>query len=402
MDKEIDKLNSQLQQRTEESQPAAYQEAVAELKTAILQSQLRAAKAANTEMLSLYYAIGKYLCNHTRKGTWGTNAIDVISRNLQKSLPGLRGFSPGNMRKMRQFYEQWSNLTKCSPSASELQRTDNDADISITQLLDLNCSPAASNLDLRDFFSLSFTHHCEILSQTETLEERIFYIHQAAVMHWDKYTLRDNLKADSFHHQAKMPNNFMQTIPQRQQALKAIEMFKDEYLLDYINVEELGCREEDIDERVIENSIVHNIKNFIMTFGKSFSYLGHQVHYEKLGEDHWVDLLFFNRELRSLVVVELKRGAFKSSYLGQLQTYLRILDDDERLQGENPSVGIILCRDANRAYVEYVLQDYRKPMGVATYQVTVDKLKSLLPNEDEMRKLLTSDKEGDSSNNNND
>jgi predicted nuclease of restriction endonuclease-like (RecB) superfamily len=366
---------------------------VLELKGAILQSQLRAAKAANTEMLSLYYAIGKYISYHTRNGAWGTNAIEVISNNLQKSLPGLRGFSPGNMRKMRQFYEQWSNLTKCSPSASELQRSDNEEDISINQLSNLNCSPTASELDLRDFFSLSFTHHCEILSQTKTLEERVFYIHQAAVMHWDKYTLRDNLKADLYHHQAKMPNNFMQTIPERQQALKAISMFKDEYLLDYINVEELGCREEDIDERVIENSIVHNIKNFIMTFGKSFSYLGHQVHFEKLGEDHWVDLLFFNRELRSLVVVELKRGAFKSSYPGQLQTYLRILDDDERLQGENPSVGIILCRDANRAYVEYVLQDYRKPMGVATYQVTVDKLKSLLPNEDEMRKLLTSDGE---------
>jgi predicted nuclease of restriction endonuclease-like (RecB) superfamily len=375
------------------SQQNTYKDAVLELKGAILQSQLRAAKAANTEMLSLYYAIGKYISYHTRNGAWGTNAIEVISNNLQKSLPGLRGFSPGNMRKMRQFYEQWSNLTKCSPSASELQRSDNEEDISINQLSNLNCSPTASELDLRDFFSLSFTHHCEILSQTKTLEERVFYIHQAAVMHWDKYTLRDNLKADLYHHQAKMPNNFMQTIPERQQALKAISMFKDEYLLDYINVEELGCREEDIDERVIENSIVHNIKNFIMTFGKSFSYLGHQVHFEKLGEDHWVDLLFFNRELRSLVVVELKRGAFKSSYPGQLQTYLRILDDDERLQGENPSVGIILCRDANRAYVEYVLQDYRKPMGVATYQVTVDKLKSLLPNEDEMRKLLTSDGE---------
>jgi predicted nuclease of restriction endonuclease-like (RecB) superfamily len=344
-------------------------------------------------MLSLYYAIGKYLSNHTRKDAWGTNAIEVISHNLQKSLPGLRGFSSTNMRKMRIFYEQWSNLTNCSPSANELQRTDNKEDIAVTQLLSLNHSPMANDLDLRDFFSLSFSHHYEILSQTKTLEERIFYIHQAAVQRWDKYTLRDNLRADLFHHQGQMPNNFMQTIPERQQALKAIEMFKDEYLLDYINVEELGCREEDIDERVIENSIVHNIKNFIMTFGKSFSYLGHQVHYEKLGEDHWVDLLFFNRELRSLVVVELKRGAFKPSYLGQLQTYLRILDDDERLQGENPSVGIILCRDANRAYVEYVLQDYRKPMGVATYQVTVDKLKSLLPNEDEMRKLLTSNEE---------
>jgi predicted nuclease of restriction endonuclease-like (RecB) superfamily len=400
MDKEINKSNGQLKPNNDETQLTAYNEAVTELKTAILQSQLRVAKAANTEMLSLYYAIGKYLSNHTRKDAWGTNAIEVISRNLQKSLPGLRGFSSTNMRKMRIFYEQWSNLTNCSPSANELQRTDNKEDIAVTQLLSLNHSPMANDLDLRDFFSLSFSHHYEILSQTKTLEERIFYIHQAAVQRWDKYTLRDNLRADLFHHQGQMPNNFMQTIPERQQALKAIEMFKDEYLLDYINVEELGCREEDIDERVIENSIVHNIKNFIMTFGKSFSYLGHQVHYEKLGEDHWVDLLFFNRELRSLVVVELKRGAFKPSYLGQLQTYLRILDDDERLQGENPSVGIILCRDANRAYVEYVLQDYRKPMGVATYQVTVDKLKSLLPNEDEMRKLLTSNEEDGGSDNN--
>jgi len=400
MDKEINKSNGQLKPNNDGTQLAAYNEAVTELKTAILQSQLRVAKAANTEMLSLYYAIGKYLSNHTRKDAWGTNAIEVISHNLQKSLPGLRGFSSTNMRKMRIFYEQWSNLTNCSPSANELQRTDNKEDIAVTQLLSLNHSPMANDLDLRDFFSLSFSHHYEILSQTKTLEERIFYIHQAAVQRWDKYTLRDNLRADLFHHQGQMPNNFMQTIPERQQALKAIEMFKDEYLLDYINVEELGCREEDIDERVIENSIVHNIKNFIMTFGKSFSYLGHQVHYEKLGEDHWVDLLFFNRELRSLVVVELKRGAFKPSYLGQLQTYLRILDDDERLQGENPSVGIILCRDANRAYVEYVLQDYRKPMGVATYQVTVDKLKSLLPNEDEMRKLLTSNEEDGGSDNN--
>jgi predicted nuclease of restriction endonuclease-like (RecB) superfamily len=309
---------------------------------------------------------------------------------LQKALPGLRGFSQANMRKMRIFYEQWKDLTFRSPTANEMIQSDNQDDIQISQLVDVNRSPSANDLDLRDFFSLSFSHHYEILSQTKTVEERVFYIHQAATLHWDKYTLRDQLRADLFHHQGKMPNNFMQTIPQRKQALKAIGMFKDEYLLDFINVEELGCREEDVDERVVEQGIVQHIKDFIMTFGKSFSYMGHQVHYGKKGTDHWVDLLFFNRELRSLVVVELKKGAFKPAYLGQLQAYLRILDDDERLQGENPSVGIILCRDANRAYVEYVLQDYHKPIGVATYQTTVAKLKSLLPDEEQMRQMLTS------------
>lgn len=366
-----------------------YKNAVDIIKTAILQSQYRAAKAVNKEQLALYYSIGKFVSENSREGTWGTGAIETISQTLQKELPGLRGFSASNIKNMRQFYEQWSILTNRQPAAVEIQSPENKDVINITQLLDINRQPMAGDLDLMDFFALGFTLHMEILAKTKTLEERVFYIHECAAMSWDKYELRDMLKADLFHHQAQMPNNFLKTLPKKQQALRAIEMFKDEYLLDYINVEELGVRDsQDIDERVIENSIVQNIKNFIMTFGKSFTYHGHQVHYDKMGHDHWIDLLFFNRELRSLVVVELKKGAFKPAYLAQLSLYLRILDDDERLPGENPSVGIILCRDADKAYVEYVLQDYNKPMGVATYKVTQDRLRELLPSEEEMKRLL--------------
>ena len=366
-----------------------YKNAVDIIKTAILQSQYRAAKAVNKEQLALYYSIGKFVSENSREGTWGTGAIETISQTLQKELPGLRGFSASNIKNMRQFYEQWSILTNRQPAAVEIQSPENKDVINTTQLLDINRQPMAGDLDLMDFFALGFTLHMEILAKTKTLEERVFYIHECAAMSWDKYELRDMLKADLFHHQAQMPNNFLKTLPKKQQALRAIEMFKDEYLLDYINVEELGVRDsQDIDERVIENSIVQNIKNFIMTFGKSFTYYGHQVHYDKMGHDHWIDLLFFNRELRSLVVVELKKGAFKPAYLAQLSLYLRILDDDERLPGENPSVGIILCRDADKAYVEYVLQDYNKPMGVATYKVTQDRLRELLPSEEEMKRLL--------------
>jgi predicted nuclease of restriction endonuclease-like (RecB) superfamily len=365
-------------------------QAVKAIKAAILQSQYRAAKSVNREQLALYFSIGKFVSENSREGKWGTSAIESISELLQKELPGLRGFSVSSIKNMRQFYEQWRILLIRQPLAGELQSADDEHLIDTTQLLQLNRPPMAADLDLQDFFDLGFTHHIEILSKTKTLEERVFYIHQAAVMHWDKYKLRDMLKADLFHHQAKLPNNFLQTIPKRQQALKAIEMFKDEYLLDFINVEELGVRDpQDIDERVIENSIVQNIKNFIMTFGRSFTYFGHQVHYEKFEHDHWVDLLFFNRELKALVVVELKKGAFKTGYLGQLAAYLRILDDDERLPGENPSVGIILCKDADKAYVEYVLQDYNKPMGVATYKVTQERLRELLPPEEEMKRLIS-------------
>lgn len=164
----------------------------------------------------------------------------------------------------------------------------------------------ANDLDWHEFMSLSFSHHYEILAKTETLEERAFYIHQAATLRWDKYTLRNNLKADLFHHQSQMPNNFATTMPSTRYAAKAISMFKDDYLLDFINVEELGERDpQDIDERVIENSIVSNVKNFILTFGKDFTFMGNQVHIDKFGHDHYVDLLFFNRELQSLVVFEL-------------------------------------------------------------------------------------------------
>lgn len=369
---------------------ADLKQAVQTIKTAILQSQYRAAKSVNREQLSLYFSIGKFVSENSREGKWGTGVIENISQVLQKELPGLRGFSASSIKNMRQFYEQWSILVIRQPMAGELQSTEDEGAINTNQLLNINRPPMAVELDLFDFFELGFTHHMEILAKTDTIEERVFYIHQAAMMHWDKYTLRDMLKADIYHHQAKIPNNFMRTIPKRQQALKAIEMFKDEYLLDFINVEELGVRDpQDIDERVIENSIVLNIKNFIMTFGKSFTYYGHQVRYEKLGHEHWVDLLFFNRELRALVVIELKKGAFKTAYLGQLAAYLRVLDDDERLPGENPSVGIILCKDADKAYVEYVLQDYTKPMGVATYKMTQERLRELLPPEEEMKRLLS-------------
>lgn len=366
-----------------------YNEAVQQIKSAILQSQLEAAKVVNRQMLALYYGIGKYVSDNTRTGAWGTGAIETISEQLRRELPGLRGFGVSNIKNMRQFYELWKDVLNRQPVAGDLQGIDNEESLPTHALLALNRQPMADDLDIHDFFSISFSHHCEIMSKTSTIEERVFYIHQAAILHWDKYTLRNNLKADLFHHQSQMPNNFATTMPSTRYAAKAISMFKDDYLLDFINVEELGERDpQDIDERVIENSIVANVKNFILTFGKDFTFMGNQVHIDKFGHDHYVDLLFFNRELQSLVVFELKKGEFKPAYLGQLAAYIRMLNDDERKPHENPTIGIVLCCDADKTYVEYLLQDYNQPMGVATYQVMPEKLKKVLPPEEEMKKLL--------------
>ena len=242
------------------------------------------------------------------------------------------------------------------------------------------------------FLGISFTHHRFIMSMVKDVEARLFYIELAAKESLSVRALQKAIQLDEYKHRGAMPNNFVQTLPASQQALKAISMFKDEYLLDFINVEELGVRDvEDIDERVVEQQIVQNIKRFIMTFGRDFAFLGSQYQVEALGHTHFIDLLFYHRELSCLVAIELKTGSFKNAYLGQLNAYLNILDDFVRKPNENPSIGIILCKDVDKTYAEYMVRTYDKPMGVATFR-TADEmpepLRKALPNIEELKKLL--------------
>lgn len=353
--------------------------AVCDIKSAILQSQLRVASAGNRELLMLYFGIGKYISLHSRHHYWGTGATEKISESLQKEMPGLRGFSAENIKRMRSFYENWGDLEIRSPVATEL-----DGEGVILR----NFNIRNNKLNEVEFCGISFSHHMEIINKTSDIEARIFYIHHAYTSKWNKYTLREMLKQDLYHKQGALPNNFARTIPDSNRALKAIEMFKDEYLLDFMNVEELNVRDEqDVDERMLEQQIVHNVKNFIMTFGRDFTFVGNQYHLEKFGHDLYPDLLFYNRELACLVAVELKAGDFKPAYLGQLNAYLRVLDDEVKKPFENPSIGIILCKNADKTYVEYLIQGYTTPMGVATYRTREDVLK-LLPSEEELRNVL--------------
>ena len=257
--------------------------------------------------------------------------------------------------------------------------------------------PDYPNFPMDAFLHIGFTHHRVILGKAKGIEERLFYIRRCANEHLTVEALKSSIVADDYHHQGSLPNNFMQTLPAVDQAFRAINTFKDEYLLDYINVEELGIRDrQDVDERVVENAIIHNVKNFILTFGKDFAFVRNQYHLDAFGEDQYIDLLFFNRELNCLVAVELKTGKFKTSYLGQLQGYLSVLDGFERKPHENPSIGLILCKDMNKSFVDYVIQDYAKPMGVATYKTSKDmsdELRKALPDVEALRKLLDSQEE---------
>lgn len=365
-----------------------YGDAVRAIKQAILKSQYEAVKGVNAQQLALYYSIGGYISANTRTGTWGKGAIDAISSRLQEELPGLRGFSATNLRNMRIFFEAWSPEDAQGDSSVA---TDESVRVALgnfhqAQLMKLQPKDAEA------FKNIGFTHHMAILNQAKDREERFFYIRTCAENHYSVSELKRAMARDDFHHQGKMPNNFMQTIPQGQRALRAISTFKDEYLLDFINVEELGARDgADVDERVVEQGIIHNIKNFIIEFGRDFAFVGNQYHLEAFGEDQYIDLLFFNRELNCLVAVELKAGPFKTAYLGQLSGYLSVLDGYVKKPHENDSIGIVLCKDANRAFVDYVVRDFDKPMGVATYKMTQDmpqKLRDALPPIEGLKALL--------------
>ena len=382
-----------------------YQGAVDVIKTAILQSQARAAKTVNQEQLALYYGIGRFISMNTRNKNWGTRAIETISMQLRQELPGLRGFGVSSLKNMRIFYEAWSMIEPNSPIAiGELEEKSSELKKNLTEYTDNKMDTIRqlrlANLPgfpLTEFMSISFTHHIRILENAKDTDERLFYIRYCHNYKPTTEDLPDIInKQDLYHHQDRMPNNFLATIPDYKQAYRAIRMFKDEYLLDFINVEELGMHDEDVDEQVIESNIVHKVKNFIMTFGRGFTFSGSQVHYDKLGHGHWIDLLFFNRDLNRTVVFELKNGGFKVAYLAQLSAYLRILNDDDRRDHEEAPIGIILCRHTDKDYAGYIMQDFRQPMGIATYK-TADEmdpelLKALPPKEELQRVFEESSK----------
>lgn len=225
-----------------------YNNAVNAIKTAILQGQYEAAKGVNRIQLALYFAIGKYLSQHTRKGVWGEGALASISEQLRKELPGLRGFSETQLRDMRRFYEAWDMLDSNSTAATaklcfensavataELQNSENQIDIFHT--LSISNIP---DFPVEDFFKVPFTHHSAIISGPKETSARFYYIHRTVEEHLSVKKLRQLIKEDAYHSQGRMPNNFTRTINNPREARRAVEMFKDEYLLDFINVEEIG------------------------------------------------------------------------------------------------------------------------------------------------------------------
>lgn len=378
----------------------SYIKAAETIKNAILSAQYEAARGVNNIQLMLYYSVGRFISHYSRKAQWGTAAIATISYLLTHDMPGLRGFSEANIKKMRTFYEEWRELDAQTPEAKSLIQTSDLPEInSLIQMNEIQILPfnfpSADAFPGNDFRSIGFTHHTNILIGAKSRQERMFYISLCAREHLTPDGIKNCIRQNLYAQRGKLPNNFLQKLPSGSLAKRAILAFKDQYMLDFINVEELGARDiEEVNETVVEQKIVDNIKQFILRFGKDFLFVGNQYTLNIHGHEHRIDLLFFNRELDCLVAIELKTGPFKQIYLGELNGYLRLLDDFVRKPHENPSIGIVLCKSADKSYVEYMIQDYDKPMGVATYKTATDmpeRLRKALPDQEELLKIIGSE-----------
>ena len=383
--------------------------AVKQIKTAILKSRYEAAALANKELLKLYFGIGQYVSFHSRNKNWGKGAIDSISSLLQQELHGLRGFSATNIRNMRIFYEEWECMQpylidKKEPlfqfSEEELDRQLLSAELKNQnrQLAtgDLNDSFLIQQLPTAElenewielFLKVPFTQHRLIIRGAEVTEERVFYIQKVATEFWSFETLKHHLKSDLYQRQGKLAHNFQSTLSENAFRQKALMAFKDEMLLDFINIEDA---DEEPNERVLENAIVQNIKKFIMALGTEFSFIGNQHRLLIEDEEYFIDLLFFNRKIQSLVAIELKKGKFKAEYVGKMNLYLSALDEMVKQPHENPSIGIILCKEKNNKIVEFAFRDTSKPMGVVTYKTYNDlpeAYKNILPDTETLKSLL--------------
>ena len=235
-------------------------------------------------------------------------------------------------------------------------------------------------------FCVGFSHHYEILIKTTSLQERLYYIHRCATEFWSVEKLRYMLKSKPYNNNITT-TTFDSTIQNPDLRSTALQTFKDEYLLDFVNIEDPDT----FDEKILENQIVHNIKNFIMAFGQDFAFMGNQYRVMVSGKEYFIDLLFYHRSLRCLVAIELKKNEFKAEYAGKLNLYLSALDEYVKNPDENPSIGIILCRDKDERTVQFAFRGITTPMGVAKYKTSDElppEIRKALPSADDLKKLL--------------
>ncbi len=309
--------------------PDDYRDLLAAVKERVRTAQYAALKAVNTELVGLYWDIGRMIVERQQDAAHGTAIAEQLAKDLQAEFPGIAGFSRRNVFYMREFYLLYRENERVQPLVAQI----------------------------------GWTHNMVIFQRCKNPLQREFYLRMTRKFGWSKNVLIHQIANQSYEKSLLGQTNFDQVLaPElRDQAKLAV---RDEYIFDFL---ELG---EQHSERELERALLGRIEDFLRAMGGMFAFMGSQYRLEVDGREFFIDLLLFHRRLRCLVAIELKIGEFQPEFVGKMQFYLAALDRQVRQEDENPSIGIILCKEKSRTIVQYALHDANKPIGVATYEVT--------------------------------
>lgn len=329
-----------------------------DLKGKIRSAQIRAGLAANRELVLLYWEIGRQILDSQRQEGWGTKVVDRLALDLRHEFPEMKGFSPRNLKYMREFAEIYQETQFVQQVAAQIP----------------------------------WFHNVVLIDKVKNPIEREWYIRQTIQNGWSRNVLVHQIESGLYKRQGKAVSNFDRTLPAPQSEL-ARQILKDPYVFDFLTIGE------EAKERDVEKALLEQIRAFLLELGVGFAFVGSQYHLEVGGEDFYIDLLFYHLRLRCFVVIELKVGEFQPEYAGKMNFYLSAVDDLLRHKDDQPSIGIILCKSKNKVVVEYALRDTRKPIGVSGYKLTETlprKFKSELPSVEELETSLKEARHGES------
>jgi predicted nuclease of restriction endonuclease-like (RecB) superfamily len=349
------------------------------LKQRIASARLHAARAVNQDLILLYWDIGRGIVERQEKLGWGQSVVEMLSRDLRKAFPEMKGFSAANLWRMRQFYSACATPEFLAQAVRELKGSLPGA---------TEDGPILAQAVRELVATIPWGQHVELLNKVKDPAARLYYLRATAQLGWSRNVLLNQIKAGAYERSLKegKTHNFPAVLPEYL-AEQAEEALKSSY-----NLEFLGIRRA-VKERELEDRLIERLRDFILELGYGFCFVGRQ-HRLSLGKkEFFIDLLFYHRFLKALVAVELKVGPFEPEYAGKMDFYLNLLNDKERAPGDNPSIGIILCAEKDDVVVEFSLKSKTNPIGVAEYHLTEKlpkELKGKLPSE---RQLLAAVKE---------
>lgn len=332
---------------------------LAEIKARVGAARTKASLAANRELLTLYWDIGRMILKRQERDGWGAKVIDRLSQDLQREFPGQQGFSPRNLKYMRAFAEAW-------PETGMVQATLAQIDSGIAAKLG---STSTAPIVQAPLAQIPWYHHLALLDKLDSPADRLWYAAKAVEHGWSRNVLALQIEAGLHKRQGKAVSNFKATLPPAQSDL-AQGITKDPYLFDFLTLRD------DANERALEEGLVGHVEKFLLELGAGFALVGRQVHLEVGDKDFYLDLLFYQLKLRAFVVIDLKAREFTPEAAGKMNFYLSAVDAQFRRPDDQPSIGLLLCRSKNRVIAEYALRDMTKPIGVSGY---VTKLVGSLP-----------------------